>query len=65
MLQLKQLGRGWTVLMGTPRELRQNMGLPLAVFNESINPTYYQSPARARANAMILIKALKTTGEYR
>jgi hypothetical protein len=63
-LQLKQFGRGWIVLLGTPAELKKNLGLPLAVFNECVNPSFYQSPAQARANAVILIKALRATGNY-
>ena len=59
VVEVKPLGAvGWAVVAGTREQLDNDLGLAVASFHQSVNPTLYQSitdaERRARACAKLL-----------
>jgi hypothetical protein len=66
-LKLRSMARpgGYVVLAGTPQELRKGLGLAIAQFGESVNPTQYQSRHDAKRRALLLMGAMRTTEGFK
>jgi hypothetical protein len=64
-LALRNMGvGGWALLAGTPTELKRNLGLAVATFHWSVNPTYYQSHEDAKRRAEMTASALMHCEEF-
>jgi hypothetical protein len=59
-VEVKSLGvTGWAVVAGTREQLDNDLGLAVASFHQSVNPTLYQSITDAERRARACVKLLQ------